>query len=58
MLYIVENIGQTYGAVSSEIPVIQGIFKSEEKAEELRQALSRRYHRAVVRVIATDFEVV
>ena len=58
MLYIVESISWTYGDVSSEIPIIQGIFKSKAKAEELRQALSQRYTRVNVRIIATDFEVV
>ena len=57
MLYIVESIRRTYGDVSSDIPIIQGIFKSKEKAEELRQALGQHYNRVDVRVIATDFEV-
>ena len=58
MLYIVESINWTYGGVSSAIPIIQGIFKSKEKAEELRQALGQHYNRVDVRIIATDFEVI
>lgn len=58
MLYIVESIRRTYGDVSSDIPIIQGIFKSKEKAEELRQALSQHYDRVDVRIVVTDFEVV
>ena len=55
MLYVVESI--TLCDVSSDIPVIQGIFKSKAKAEELRQALSQRHNRVNIRIIATDFEV-
>ena len=58
MLYIVECIRRTYGDVSSDIPIIQGIFKSKAKAEELRQALSQGYNRVDVRIVETDFEVI
>lgn len=58
MLYIVESIIRTYGDVSSDIPIIQGIFKSEERAKELSQALGQRYNRVDIRIIATDLEAV